>query len=180
MPPINLQLDLALHRSFTWPFIIADVQTPIIGADFLAAHHLLVDVGEQRLLDNSKSTHHGTTDPSHDSGSLELKSSNLSADVQKIDKMVSLERVHMHTTPWASPLHMVAKKDGSWRACGDYRKLNGITVPDCYPIPHIQDFADRLHNKKIFTTLDLEKAYYQIPMAQEDIEDSYLLSIWLN
>ncbi|XP_060665714.1 uncharacterized protein LOC132798002 [Drosophila nasuta] len=211
----TLQLDLALHRSFTWPFIIADVQTPIIGADFLAAHHLLVDVSEQRLLDNSKSTpHHGTTDPSHDSGSLELKSSNMSADVQKIDKMVCLERVHAHNvchfiktsgapvaerprrlsgeklasaksqvntlidkgicryskSPWASPLHMVAKKDGSWRACGDYRKLNGITVPDRYPIPHIQDFADRLHNKKIFTTLDLEKAYYQIPMAQEDIE----------
>ncbi|UYV80342.1 hypothetical protein LAZ67_18002541 [Cordylochernes scorpioides] len=51
-------------------------------------------------------------------------------------------------SPWASPLHLVPKKDGSLRPCGDYRKLNFATVPDRYPVPNIMDFASHLHENQ--------------------------------
>ncbi|XP_015434215.1 PREDICTED: uncharacterized protein LOC107190013 [Dufourea novaeangliae] len=79
-------------------------------------------------------------------------------------------------SPWASPIHLVPKKDGSWRVCGDYRRLNALTTPDKYPTPHLHDCSVNLHGKKVFLSLDLHKAYNQIPMAPEDVENMAVIT----
>ena len=73
------------------------------------------------------------------------------------------------SSPWASPLHMVVKKNGTIRPCGDYRRLNNITEADHNPLPNIADVTSFLHWATIFSKLDLMKGYFQVPMHPEDI-----------
>ena len=77
---------------------------------------------------------------------------------------------------WASPIHVVNKKNGEIRICGDYRRLNSQTKADKYPIPRILDFQYILPGKSIFTHLDLNRAYYHIPMAPSDIEKTAVIT----
>lgn len=65
---------------------------------------------------------------------------------------------------------MVLKPSGNkWCACEDSRALNRITVPDRYPIPHMQDFHVRLYKKNVFSKIDLVRAFHQIPVYPPDI-----------
>ena len=77
--------------------------------------------------------------------------------------------VRRSNSGWSSPLHMVPKPDGSFRPCGDYRRLNTVTEDDRYPLPSIQDFTANLAGCTIFSKIDLVKGYHQVPMAEEDI-----------
>ena len=73
------------------------------------------------------------------------------------------------SSPWASPVTLVPKKDGSIRFCVDYRKLNSITEKDTYPLPLIQDIFDQVGGSRIYSTMDLKAGYWQLPVAEDDI-----------
>ena len=83
---------------------------------------------------------------------------------EKIEKMVSDMQeqgvVKPSNSPWASPIVLVPKKDGSLRFCVDFRRLNAITRKDVYPLPRVEDILDTLGEAKYFTSLDLASGYW--------------------
>ncbi|GBN42631.1 Transposon Ty3-I Gag-Pol polyprotein [Araneus ventricosus] len=84
--------------------------------------------------------------------------------------MVDNRIIEESSGPWASPIVLVKKKDGSTRFCVDYRKLNEITKKDSYPLPRIDDTLDALKGSQWFTTLDLKSGYWQVEILPEDRE----------
>lgn len=79
-------------------------------------------------------------------------------------------------SPWSSPLHIVQKADGSIRPCGDYRALNKKTIPDRYGVPNLRDFNTLLAGTKIYSTLDIQRAFHHIPIAPEDIPKTAIIT----
>lgn len=73
-------------------------------------------------------------------------------------------------SPYASPILLIKKKNGEYRMCVDFRKLNAVTIKDKYPMPLIEEQIDKLGGNKYFTGLDLASGYYQVPMAADSIE----------
>ncbi len=261
-------IDLSFNgRRFTWTFLLAAVQFPILGVDFLRHYKLLIDPAANCLVDTRSMQSFATTsspgisppaaasspvllrvlavssssvpqvaavatpgikvpsgspgaDPQaatcgHPAGIAELldlfssvvntakslpavthdvlhhivtQGPPISSKFRRLDgekhaaakaEFVALERdgvIRRSDSPWASPLHMVRKKDGSWRPCGDFRRLNMVTVPDSYPLPNMMDFSSRMAGCSIFSKIDLRKGYHQIPVYPADVPKTAIIT----
>ena len=213
-------------QRFSWDFIMAKVTVPLLGADFLCAYGLLVDIKGHRLIDavtfcsyacslgvsdfvglssivpatdefhrllvqvpsltkptfSSNTSKHGvehhmsTAGPPVHARTRRLDPVKLVIAKAEFENMERLGIIRRSSSPWSSPLHIVAKKGGGWRPCRDYRRLNDSTTPDRYPVPHIQDFSARLAGKVIFSKVDLVRGYHQVPVHPLDVPKTAVIT----
>uniref|UniRef100_A0A8C5LU94 Gypsy retrotransposon integrase-like protein 1 n=1 Tax=Leptobrachium leishanense TaxID=445787 RepID=A0A8C5LU94_9ANUR len=85
----------------------------------------------------------------------------------EIREMLELGVIEPSASPWASPVVLVPKKDGTTRFCVDYRRVNDCTTTDAYPMPRVDELLDQIARGHFLTTVDLCKGYWQIPLAEE-------------
>ncbi|XP_039532215.1 uncharacterized protein LOC120482205 [Pimephales promelas] len=126
----------------------SDVFSPLPGRTNLIQHHVETDPGvvvrcrPYRLPEHKKKT------------------------VQaELETMLDMGVIEESNSDWASPIVLVPKPDGSVRFCVDYRKVNAVSKFDAYPMPRIDELLDRLGSARFYSTLDLTKGYWQIPLS---------------
>ncbi|UYV84176.1 K02A2.6-like [Cordylochernes scorpioides] len=88
----------------------------------------------------------------------------------QIDEMLEEGIIRPSSGPWSFPVILVKKRDGKYRFCVDYRKLNEVTVKDVYPIPRIDDVMDTLQGSKYFSAINLKSGYWQVEIEDRDKE----------
>ena len=180
-----MSLDLAnrrlLHSGTSTPFSSARECKAESGinviSDFVStAKHLLAQFPEITDVKKATTSHkHGvqchikTTGPPIKTPPRRLTPEKLKTARQYFQLMCAAGICRRSSSPWSSALHMVPKKDQTWRPCGDYRRLNQATVRDSYPIPHLHDFSARLAGCVVFSKIDLVKGYHQIPVHVDDV-----------
>ena len=94
----------------------------------------------------------------------------------QLDKMQRNNVIKPSESPWASPVVLVRKRDGTLRFWIDYRALNSVTRPDLFPLPRINDLLDQLGKSKFFSTLDLKSGYWQIRVSADSQEKTAIIT----
>ena len=88
---------------------------------------------------------------------------------QEVRNLLALGLIQPSYSPWASGIVMVKKKNGELRFCCDLRPFNDVTVKeDAFPLPRIDESFSRIGQAKIFTSIDLAWAFWQIRLKKCD------------
>lgn len=86
-----------------------------------------------------------------------------------VKELMEARLIRPSFSPYAAPALLVAKKDASWRMVVDYKKLNGITIKDNYPLPHMEQTIQMLgRGYRYFSKLDMKSGFWQIPIKEQD------------
>ncbi len=126
----------------------ADVFSPLPGRTDLVQHHIETLPGEV-----ARSRPYRL--PEHKKNVVQ----------EELKAMLNLGVIEESHSDWASPIVLVPKTDGSVRFCVDYRKVNAVSKFDAYPMPRVDELLDRLGAARFYSTLDLTKGYWQIPLS---------------
>lgn len=86
----------------------------------------------------------------------------------KVKETLDSDIISPSNSPSSSLIVLVKKRNGQFRFCVEYRKLNAVTTKDCYPLPRIDETLDSMAGSKYFSTLDLASGYWQVEMDQKD------------
>ncbi|GBM96315.1 Transposon Tf2-9 polyprotein [Araneus ventricosus] len=132
---VHLNIDIGLRRILPFAFVIADLSHPILAQK--EVFHYIETRGQ----------------PVH-SKVRRLSPEKLKVLKTEFDTLLKTGIIVPSKSQWSSPVHFVPKKNGTWRICGDYRRLNAVTLPDRYPIPHIHDFTHFLHDDILVASPD--------------------------
>lgn len=94
----------------------------------------------------------------------------------QVEQIMQDHVIQPYRSPWASPVVLVKKKDGTLRFCVDYRKLNQVTKKDVYPLPRIDGSLYWLRHARYFSSMDLKSGYWQIEVDERDSEKTAFIT----
>ncbi|WVZ49037.1 LOW QUALITY PROTEIN: hypothetical protein U9M48_000419 [Paspalum notatum var. saurae] len=162
------QVFKATHGNDIWAFAIIDSPVPDILQSVLKEYEHVFQEPQQlppsRAYDHSIPLQPGATpfnsrpyrySPLH---KIEIE--------QQVQQLLKSGLLTHNSSPFASPVLLVHKKDGQWRFCVDYRKLNDLTIKNRFPLLVIEEILDELHGSCYFTKLDMRSGYHQIRMLE--------------
>ena len=134
--------------------------------DMITQHSVALSEGDHDIGCAGITSHHIEL---HDETPIRIKARRFSETVtEEIDRQCEELRqlgiIKYSKSPWSAPVVPIRKKDGTLRLCIDYRKLNSVTKADRFPMPNMTDLVFSLRGTKYFTTLDLVRGYYQVPL----------------
>ena len=88
---------------------------------------------------------------------------------RQVNELLAKGLIRESTSPWAAPVTLADKADGTRRLCIDYRRVNQKTIPDKQPMPYIADLLEKFQGSRFSTKLDMASGYWQVAMHPEDI-----------